>query len=140
MPTDEQIATLSAALETFSRRYKLSDAGSAKALTELDKQVLFYVRRHPACGPTDVARYLGVAMTTISSATDRLAKRGLLDRHRSDGDRRAVALVLSEAGNAHVLNQERGYAEMFRTMLARLTPEEREVFIGMMEKISYYED
>lgn len=81
-PTDEQVADLAAALDVFSRRFKLTDVGAGRPLAEIDKHILHYVEAHPDCGPTDVARYLGVAMTTISSATDRLAKRGLLERLR----------------------------------------------------------
>jgi DNA-binding MarR family transcriptional regulator len=94
-PTDDQLAKLGAAFDTFARRYKLADAlSSEKPLNELDKQTLLYVAEHPEYGPTDVARFLAVPSTTISSATDRLFKRGLLERHRLEGDRRAVALRL----------------------------------------------
>ncbi|MFC6487926.1 MarR family winged helix-turn-helix transcriptional regulator [Nitratireductor sp. GCM10026969] len=140
MPTDEQIEALAAALDAFARRFKLADAGSVRPLTEIDKQLLQYVNRHPDCGPTDVARFLAVATTTISSATDRLAKRGLLERHRPEGDRRAVALRLSKAGKTYVANQQQAYLKMFRTMLERLSPDERDNFVAMMAKIAYYED
>ena len=138
VPTDDQIAALGAALDTFSRRYKLADAGSLeRPLTEVDTHTLLYVRKHPECGPTDVARFLSVAITTISSATDRLAKRGLLERHRLEGDRRAVALRLSVGGEAYVAAQEQAHHDMFLIMLERLLPEERESFIEMIWKIAY---
>ncbi|MHB2263699.1 MarR family winged helix-turn-helix transcriptional regulator [Aliihoeflea sp. PC F10.4] len=139
-PTDHQIDTLGEALDTFVRRFKLTDTGPERPLTEVDKQTLFYVSRHPDCGPTDVARFLGVATTTISSATDRLAKRALLERHRPEGDRRAVALRLSEAGKTYVATQRDAYRAMFRMMLDRLSHDERESFIAMMTKIAYYGD
>lgn len=138
-PTDEQIATLSAALDNFARQFKLADAGSGRPLTELDKQVLSFVSKHPDCGPTDVARSFAVATTTISSATDRLAKRGLLERHRPEGDRRSVALRLSRDGETYVAEQQRAYMRMFRTMLERLSPGERDNFIAMISKIAHYD-
>ena len=138
-PTDDQIAALNAALDTFSRRYKMTDAGKERPLTEVDVQTLFYVKRNPDCGPTDVARFLDVAATTISSATDRLVKRGFLERHRLEDDRRAVALRLSKAGAAYVAAKERAYNDMFRMMLERLSPQERESFIAMMTKIANYD-
>jgi hypothetical protein len=93
-PTDDQLASLGAAFDSFARRYKLQDAlGSETQLNELDKQTLIYVADHPECGPTDVARFLAVPNTTISSATDRLVNRGLLERHRPAGDRRGAAAV-----------------------------------------------
>ena len=140
-PTADQIATLGAAFQAFVRRYKLADAGStAKPLNELDVQTLLYIAQHPDCGPTDIARYLGLAATTISSATDRLAKRGLLERHRIEGDRRAVALRLSEDGAVRAAAQVEAYNALNLTMLERLAPAERDTFIRMVTKIAYHDD
>lgn len=136
MPTDKQIADLAAALDVFGRRFKLTDAASGKPLAEIDKQILLYVEQHPACGPTDVARFLGVPTTTISSATDRLAKRALLARERPEDNRRAVALRLTDAGETYVAATRKAYLEMFRSMLERLSPEERDSLVAMMAKIA----
>ena len=135
-PTDKQIADLGAALEVFARRFKLTDAASGKPLAEIDKQILLYVEKHPGCGPTDVARFLGVATTTIYSATDRMAKRGLLARERPEDDRRAVALKLTAAGETYVAAHRQAYLEMFKLMLEPLSPEERDSLVAMMTKIA----
>ena len=140
-PTDDQLATLGSAFETFTRRYKLAEAMSGeKPLNELDKQTLFYVAQHPACGPSDVARFLGTANTTISSATDRLVKRGLLKRARVEQDRRAVALELTGEGQSYVTVQRKTYRDMYRLMLDRLAPGERDQFIALITKIVYNDD
>jgi DNA-binding MarR family transcriptional regulator len=140
-PTNDQLATLGTAFETFTRRYKLAEAMNAeKPLNEVDKQTLFYVAKNPACGPSDVARFLGIATTTISSATDRLVKRGFLERSRVEGDRRAVALRLSDQGDTYVCTQLKLYREMYRLMLERLSPAERDHFIAMITKIVYTDD
>lgn len=139
IPTDDQIANLGSALDAFARRFKLTDATPGKPLTEIDKQILLYVEKHSGCGPTDVARFLGVAMTTISSATDRLAKRGLLERDRPTNDRRAVALQLTDDGKGYVATHRKAYRAMFTTMLERLSHEERESFVAMMTKIASYD-
>jgi DNA-binding MarR family transcriptional regulator len=137
-PTDDQLATLGAAFETFTRRYKLAEAISAdKPLNEIDKQTLFYVNQHPACGPSDVARFLGTPNTTVSSATDRLVKRGFLKRARVEDDRRAVALELSGEGRSYVAVQLKLYRDMYQLMLERLLPAERDQFIAMITKIVY---
>jgi len=135
-PTNDQLATLGAAFDTFTRRYKLADVLSPeKPLNELDKQALVYVASHPACGPTDIARFLGVPNTTISSATDRLAKRGLLERRRPEGDRRAVELWLSKEGKSCATAITDSYRELCLKMLQPLSATERETFIRMITKI-----
>lgn len=141
MPTDDQLAKLGASFEAFSRRYKLAEAlGSEKPLNELDKQALFYLARNPGSGPTDVARFLAVPVTTVSSATDRLVKRGLLDRHRPDNDRRAVALRLTAAGTARVDAFLTAYQGLYRHMLEPLSATERDTLIALLGKIISYED
>lgn len=141
IPTDDELATLGAAFDTFTRRYKLADAlGPVKPLNELDKQTLLFIAQHPACGPSDVARFLGVANTTISSATDRLVKQGLLERHRPEVDRRAVALTLTGEGDARAQAYVAAHHELYRRMLGPLSPAERKSFIRLITKIVYHEN
>lgn len=141
IPTDDELATLGTAFDTFARRYKLADAlGPEKPLNELDKQVLLYIAEHAGCGPSDVARFLGVANTTISSATDRLVKQGLMERHRPEGDRRAVALQLTASGAARAQAYVAAHRELYRRMLGPLSPEERKSLITLITKIVYHED
>lgn len=140
-PTDDQLDKLGAAFDAFARRYKLADPnGAAKPLNEIDKYALRFVAEHPGCGPTDVARFLSVPTTTASSATDRLAKRGLIERDRVEGDRRAVALRLSKAGEAVVANLMSTHRSLTRVMLQRLSPTERDAFIKIITKIVYYDN
>lgn len=141
MPTDEELTALGEAFDLFTRRYKLAEAlGPEKPLNELDKQVLFYVAKHPGCGPTDAARFIGVANTTISSATDRLAKRDLLERRRPEADRRAVALRLTAAGQRRVDGLSAMYGQLHRRMLEPLSAAERQQLIAMMAKIVSNDD
>jgi DNA-binding MarR family transcriptional regulator len=137
MPTNEELAALGEAFDLFTRRYKLAEALSPeKPLNELDKQVLFYVAKHPNCGPTDAARFIGVANTTVSSATDRLVKRDLLERHRPEADRRSVGLRLTTTGENRVAMMSAMYGELHRRMLQPLSVAERQQLIAMMSKIT----
>lgn len=140
-PTDEQITKIGAAFDAFTRRHKLADAvGSGKPLNELDKQVLLFAADNPRCGPSDVARFLAVPSTTISSATDRLVKQGLLGRDRIEEDRRAISLRLSAAGEEMVAALRMVHQHLYQMMLRRLSPEERDQFIAHITKIVYSED
>lgn len=140
-PTDDELAKLGAAFDAFARRYKLADALSSEPmLNELDKQALLYIAAHPGCGPTDIGRFLGVPNTTISSATDRLVKRGLLQRTRTETDRRAVALQLSDAGTDRVGGLVAAHRALYRRMLEPLSPSERESLIRIVTIIVSSED
>ena len=137
-PTDEQMTKAAAAFDAFTRRHKLADvSGLERPLNELDKQVLQFIANNPSCGPSDVARFLSVPSTTISSATDRLVKRALLDRDRIEGDRRAISLRLSDQGQATVAALHKVHQGLLRMMLQRLSVSEREQFIALITKIVY---
>lgn len=140
-PTDEQMVKAGAAFDAFTRRHKLADlSGLERPLNELDKQVLQFVADNPGCGPSDVARFLSVPMTTISSATDRLVKRALLGRDRIEGDRRAISLRLSGQGERTVAALHEVRQGLLRMMLGRLSGDEREQFIALITKIVYDDD
>ena len=139
-PTDRQLDELGAAMDEFSRRYKLAmslDGGTA--LNELDKLLLIHIHRNPGAGPTDLARFFGVPATTTTSATDRLVKRGFVERRRPEKDRRAVALQVTDAGDASVRAIEVTHRSLYASMLAPLAPDERDTLIRLMTKIIYSE-
>lgn len=140
-PTHEQMIKAGAAFDAFTRRHKLADvSGPERSLNELDKQVLLFVDDNPGCGPSDVARFLSVPSTTISSATDRLVKRALLDRDRIEGDRRAISLRLSGQGETAVAALREVHQRLLRMMLQRLSERERDQFIALITKIVYNDD
>jgi DNA-binding MarR family transcriptional regulator len=77
----------------------------------------------------DLARHMGVTPATMSLAIDRLEKKGYVIRLRDTVDRRRVQLRLTGAGvrvrqATSVLDPPRVEA-----LLARLTPDEREMAI-----------
>src|ERR1700730_19399415 len=94
-PTQEQVEQLTRAFERFTRRFKVAEAAAAaeNSLNALDVQTLVFVYDNPGCGVGDVARYLNVAMTTMSSAIDRLVKKALVERRRPEDNRRVVGLT-----------------------------------------------
>lgn len=137
-PTQEQVEQLTRAFERFTRRFKVAEAAAAadNALNALDAQTLVFIADHPGCGMGDVARYLNVAMTTMSSAVDRLVKKALIDRRRPEDNRRAVALNANDKGRQIVEDHIAGYREACRTMLRALDPAERGELIRLTEKVA----
>lgn len=140
-PTQQQVEQLTRAFERFTRRFKVAEAAAAadNALNPLDAQTLVFVDDNPGCGMGDVARYLNVAMTTMSSAIDRLVKKALVDRRRPEDNRRAVALTATDKGHQAVEDQVAGYRDACRMMLRSLDPEEQNQLIRLTEKIADHE-
>ncbi len=124
------------------RRFKIaeSEVSGGNPLNQIDVQVLLDVSAHPGCGPTDVARRLDAAPTTITSATDRLVRRSLLRRDRLDGDRRSIALNLTASGLTFVSDLVDIQKSHCRIMLERLSKREQDVFIELISKIAQFDD
>ena len=83
-----------------------------------------------------IAQALHAPITTISSALDRLEKRGLVRRVRIDSDRRKVSVELTSRGEALALRLRDAHIENCRNMLLRIDPEERESFLRFARQIS----
>ena len=141
-PIDTQAAALRSAIDALMRRFKIAEFEVAgdKPLNQIDIQVLLYIADRPGCGPTDVARHLNVAPTTISSVTDRLAGRDFLRRDRLDENRRSVALSLTGTGTAYVAHLVEVQKTHCRMMLERLPPEDRDIFVRLISGIAQNED
>jgi len=137
-PTRAQIDQLSLAFERFTRRFKVAEAAAAadNALNALDAQALVFVSDNAGCGAQDVARYLDVVPTTMSSSIDRLVKKGLIDRRRPEENRRAVALTATDSGLQAVEDHKAGYRAACIAMLQALDPRERNELIRLTEKIA----
>lgn len=137
-PTQTQVEQLTQAFGKFTRRFKVAEEATAaeNALNPLDAQTLIYVRDHAGCGLSDVARYLNVAITTMSSAIDRLVRRALIERRRPEDDRRSVALSATDKGETVVNDHIAAYRETSRWMLRALDREEQEQLIRLTEKMA----
>lgn len=83
-----------------------------------------------------IAEALGVPISTISSALDRLERRGLVERRRTPDDRRVVLIDLTARGRRLAARLREAHVENCRGMLARLNPSEREEFLGMATRIA----
>jgi DNA-binding MarR family transcriptional regulator len=69
----------------------------------------------------ELARALDVSVASATGIVSRMVERGLIERRRSERDRRVVSVSLARGGRA-ALDQLEGHArEHFRALLERLT-------------------
>lgn len=73
---------------------------------------------------------------SITKITESLARRGLLERHRSERDGRVVLLALTEAGRALVDTELPRRLADDEILLAGLTDEQRESLTGLLRTIT----
>jgi DNA-binding MarR family transcriptional regulator len=138
---DEHALKLHLSISALMREFRLEPgllAGSPYTGLHSNDIGLFEVLAE--AGPWNVrgiADTVRAPISTVSSALDRLEKSGLVRRTRNAKDRRVVGIELTTRGkklgdrlrDAHLLN--------CRAMLLRLTPEERNEFIRLADKIAF---
>ena len=83
---------------------------------------------------TDFAKGIDVPLSTATRIVNRLVKKGVVVRRRSDLDRRIVEIDLSPIGYEHKARFHASRLKECQKILAPLTEEEREMALSLMEK------
>lgn len=84
---------------------------------------------------SDFANAIGIPMSTATHMIEKLVRKGLVERVRSEEDRRVVHVELSEEGRKREHHFLQNRMAMGRDMLAPLSRGERELFLEMLAKM-----
>jgi DNA-binding MarR family transcriptional regulator len=109
------------ACHTRHRRTATSDDG----LSQRDGALLSHVDELRAVRPSDLAKHLGIAQSTLSEAIDRLSDRGYVVVTRSTSDRRERELRLTRKGVSALASSSVLDARRLAKVLGRLSAGER---------------
>jgi DNA-binding MarR family transcriptional regulator len=85
---------------------------------------------------SNLAESLGVPLSTATHTVDRLVTKGLVERNRSEEDRRVVQVQMSEYGRKLQEAFRDRRRVVARSWLEPLSGEEREMFLALMAKIT----
>lgn len=104
----------------------------------LTKQELLAVDVLGVRGPSrmgEVAHHLGVGQSAVTPLVDRLESAGTVRRRRSETDRRAWLVELTEAGQKLYAAESAAYEHLAADMLAALEPDERETLVALLDRM-----
>lgn len=137
---EKQIETLRRGIDALVREFKIADAVQLRdggpSLNPSDVQTLIYVDENDGCIARDVAEFLGVPPTSVSTIVDRLVRRDCLSRKRTEENRRVVVLSLTGSGRkvlGKILEEQRRHCA---AMLAVIDPKERDQFVAQISDIA----
>ncbi|GAA4884150.1 MarR family winged helix-turn-helix transcriptional regulator [Pseudonocardia benzenivorans] len=82
--------------------------------------------------PADLADLLAVNRSTASRMCERLVGKGLVERDRSDTDRREVALTLTERGRVLVDDVTRRRRAELRTLVTAMSADTRDGLVSAL--------
>lgn len=137
---EKLIEALRRGIDVLVREFKITDevqpGDGGPPLNPSDVQTLMYVAEHDGCIARDVAGFLGVPPTSVTTIVDRLVRRDYLSRGRTEENRRIVVLSLTLAGREvleQILKEQRRHCS---AMLAMLAPNERDQFVAQISVIA----
>lgn len=84
---------------------------------------------------SNLAQGMSVPMSTATGIIDRLVKKGLLERGRSEEDRRVVTVFLTDNGRALLEDLKEHFHSLLDRVRSLLTDEEIETALKLMRKI-----
>jgi DNA-binding MarR family transcriptional regulator len=137
---DPQAVALHECISILMRKFRIEPgllAGSAYANLHANDVGLFEVLATAgAWSVRRIAQALAAPISTISSALDRLERKGLVARRRIVDDRRVVRIELTARGRRLALRLRDAHVENCRVMLAQLNAEERGEFLRLAAQIA----
>lgn len=105
-------------------------------LNEKDLMIVGYVGQNKKVRMKDIAEFINVPMSSLTSMVDKLIERNYLAREHSEEDRRAVLIRLAENGQNTYDTHMRRKVELAQRVLSRFDEEEQIALIGYIEKIA----
>jgi DNA-binding MarR family transcriptional regulator len=112
------------------------DSWCAVDLTMSQLKTLFLARPSQGASHGEIARGLGVGVSTVTGVVDRLVEHGLVVR-RTDPDDRRLSHVVATPRGIELIDQLWGSrGEYLRQLLDRLTPEERDGLRAALEHLN----
>lgn len=87
---------------------------------------------------THVANILSIKVSTLTTAVNRLVKKGYVERLRDERDRRIVKIHLTEKGMNAVREHESFHESMIREAIAQIPEESVEQFVSSLDNINNF--
>ncbi|WP_417721431.1 MarR family winged helix-turn-helix transcriptional regulator [Salipiger sp.] len=134
--TDESLIALRRILRA-TEQYERTLAQAA-GLTPAQLRVLQIVagQRAGTATPSALANQMGVSQATVTALLDKLEKRSMIVRVRSETDRRQMNLLLTEAGHASVDEAPDALQQRYVKQFESLSDWEQAMLVASLERVA----
>ena len=136
----EDVERLTGAMEALIMKLHEVDGRCVELTKDIDKQdlhLISFIGDKNSVIMRDIAEFLDIPFSTATGIVDKLVSKKYLVRVHSEEDRRTVLVKLDKCG-LHACNIfTEMKEELGQRMLELVTPEEKEQFISIMEKITF---
>lgn len=119
------------ATEIYSR-----DLAQTAGLTPAQLRVLQILQGRNSSTPKALAGQMGVSQATVTSLVDKLVARGLVERLRSEVDRRQVNVAVTEVGRGTLANAPNALQQRYARAFERLADWEQAQLVSSLERVA----
>ncbi len=131
---DDQVGYL---LRLASQRHAaIFQAATLEGLTAMQFAALVRLGERGELSQNRLGRLAAMDVATIKGVVDRLRQKGLVTAAADPDDRRRMLISLTGAGRALLARMHDVGHEITRDTLAPLSPEERAVFLSLLQKLA----
>jgi DNA-binding MarR family transcriptional regulator len=134
--TDDFLAGFDALAQAVRRARGPNGRGADGGLTLSQYALLEGLHGRRAARVQDLAAGAGVSASTATRILDALERRGIVQRARSDVDRRAVSVSLTELGSELLHAEEEWLRGRQRAFYASLPPAEQELAPDLLLRLA----
>ncbi|KXF80464.1 MarR family transcriptional regulator [Enterovibrio coralii] len=114
---------------------KLDSVFKSFELSSVEFDILASMRRFGSpVTPTELYQTLMLSSGAMSTRIDGLVKRGFVERHASETDRRSCTITLTASGTTLIDEVVNAHVENERQMLSSLSLDEQEQLAGLLRK------
>jgi DNA-binding MarR family transcriptional regulator len=108
---------------------------SLEGVSPVEISILRIVEKNPQVILREICQSLNIVNSTLTSAVNRLEKRGFIQRIISNRDRRSFGLKLTDDGKSAIDEHLKGEQQVLSSILNSLDDGERIAFLKMFRKI-----
>jgi len=138
--TDDQAADIETLIQLIpdvmrtSRQRMLLSFGRSD-MTPVQWMLLGKLARVGPCNATQIGTLMGITSGSVTSTTERMIARGLIERRRDDSDRRVVIFSVTEAGRAALQTYADAQRENLTTLSEKIGADKTKQLIGLLREI-----
>jgi len=122
-------------MNNFVRKhYKRFDKDEYR-LSDIEREIILHMYYNPGISLKEVSAHLDVPGSTLTSALDRLEKKGLMSRIKKEDDKRSFRLMPTDKGQAMLDRKDVLHERVFTDVLSVLNAEEQTQFLELMGNV-----
>ncbi|TDE36283.1 MarR family winged helix-turn-helix transcriptional regulator [Antarcticimicrobium sediminis] len=112
------------------------ELAQAAGLTAVQFRVLQVVSERGNCTATEISQRMGVSQATVTSLVDKLVRQGMVERQRSEKDRRQTHIVKTEKGRAALARAPDALQQRYVRKFEALEDWEQSMLVASLERVA----